>query len=246
MIERLLRSPILLAIAFLFAGLVGAAVYASVRPAAGGADRAGVEATVRDYILANPEIIPQAMERLRDRETGKVVQANRAGIVTPFGSAWKGAKTPDVTVVAYMDYACGYCRASLPTLDRLIAADPKVRVVFRELPILSAESRTAAEWSLAAARQGKFAAYHDALFAAGRLTPQSIDAAIARAGLNRAAGQAFARSKAATDELSKNLSMAGQLGMTGTPAWVIGNRVLAGAIPLEQMQAAVTAARAAN
>ncbi|TKD51011.1 DsbA family protein [Sphingomonas baiyangensis] len=246
MIERLTRNPLLLALAFVAAALAGAAVYAATRPAAGGADRGAIEAVVRDYVLANPEIIPEAMERLRAKETGKVVAENRQAIVEPFGSAWKGAADPQVTVVAYMDYACGFCRQSLPMLDQLMATDPGVRVVFRELPILSAESRTAAEWSLAAARQGKFAAFHDALYASGRLTPQAIEAAIARAGIDRSAGAAFTRSQAATEELSRNLSIAGKLGMTGTPAWVVGDRVLSGAVPLAAMQASVRAAREAS
>jgi protein-disulfide isomerase len=191
-------------------------------------------------------MIPEAMQRLRDRETGKVVAGQRAAITAPFGNAWKGAKTPDVTVVAYMDYACGFCRQSLPMLDRLIASDPKVRVVFRELPVLSAESRVAAEWSLAAAEQGRFPAYHDALYAGGQLSQASIDAAIARAGVDRSRGQAFVKTPAAEQEISRNLQTAGQLGMTGTPSWVVGDRVLSGAVTLDAMKDAVAAARAAG
>ncbi|PCD04391.1 disulfide bond formation protein DsbA [Sphingomonas spermidinifaciens] len=237
----MLGRPVVLVLAFLLAGLAGAAVYALVRPAAPG----GVSAdAVRAALLERPEMIPEAMQALRDRETGKTVAANRAGIVTPFGDAWKGSANPDVTVVAYMDYACGYCRQSLPMLDRLIASDPKVRVVFRELPVLSAESRVAAEWSLAAAEQGKFRPFHDTLFAGGQLSQGAVDAAIARAGLDRARGAAFVKTPAAEQEISRNLQTAGQLGMTGTPSWVVGDRVLSGAVTLEAMQDAVKAARA--
>jgi protein-disulfide isomerase len=136
----MLGRPVVLALAFLLAALAGATVYALVRPAASG----GVSAeAVRTAILERPEMIPEAMQALRDREMGKTVAANRAAITTPFGDAWKGSANPDVTVVAYMDYACGYCRQSLPMLEQLVAGDPKVRVVFRELPVLSAESRVA-------------------------------------------------------------------------------------------------------
>lgn len=244
MIERWTRNPLVLVAILLAAALAGAAVYAAARgPVASSTDRAATENVVRDYILANPEIIPEAMQRLRDRETGEVVRASRAAIVDPFGNAWKGSANPDVTVVAYMDYACGYCRASLPMLDRLIASDPGVRVVFRELPILSQESRTAAEWSLAAAHQGKFAAFHDTLYAGGQLNQQSIERAIDRAGVDRAAARRFIATPAVADELSSNLAIAGRLGMTGTPAWVIGDRVLAGAIPLDAIKTAIEAAR---
>ena len=131
------------AIAVAGAILGGLAVWGFDRQG-GGVERAQVEAIVHDYVLAHPEILPEAMEKLRDRESGKTVTANRAAIVTPFGSAWAGNPKGDVTLVEYFDYNCGYCRASLPMIAKLIAADPKVRVVFRELPILSAESRIAA------------------------------------------------------------------------------------------------------
>lgn len=241
MMARMLGRPVVLALAFLLAALVGAAVYAIVRPAASG----GVSAeAVRTAILERPEMIPEAMQALRDRETGKTVAANRAAITTPFGDAWKGSANPDVTVVAYMDYACGYCRQSLPMLERLVASDPKVRVVFRELPVLSAESRVAAEYSLAAAEQGRFKPFHDTLFAVGQLSQAAVDAAIARAGVDRARAAAFVKAPAAEQEISRNLQTAGQLGMTGTPSWVVGDRVLSGAVTLEAMQEAVKAARA--
>lgn len=240
MIGKMLGRPVVLALAFVIAALGGAAVYALLRPAATG----GVSAeAVRTAILERPEMIPEAMQALRDRETGKAVAANRSAIVTPFGDAWKGSANPDVTVVAYMDYACGYCRQSLPMLERLVASDPKVRVVFRELPVLSADSRVAAEWSLAAAEQGRFKPYHDTLYAIGQLNQAAIDTAIARAGVDRARGGAFVRTPAAEQEISRNLQTAGQLGMTGTPSWVVGNRVLSGAVTLEAMKAAIADAR---
>ncbi len=225
------------------AALLGAGAFALLQPLATPASGQH-DAAVRAALLAHPEIIPEAMEALRDRETGKVIAANRAAIVDPFGTAWKGDPAGDVTVVAYMDYACGYCRGSLPILDQLVGSDPDVKVVFRELPILSEASRRAAQWSLAAAEQGKFAAYHDTLFASGALTDAAIDAAIAAAGLDRARGQLVAESDAVQAELQKNLALAGQLGMTGTPAWVIGDRVLSGAQPLQAMATAVEKARA--
>lgn len=204
-------------------------------------ERTQVESIVHDYVLAHPEIIPEAMEKLRDRESGKTVTANRDAILTPFGSAWAGNPKGDVTLVEYFDYNCGYCRASLPMIAKLIAADPKVRVVFRELPILSAESRVAARASLAAAQQGKFATFHDALYAGGPVSDASIAAAAGKAGVDTAQ-PGF--EKTADAEIAKNMETAAKLGMTGTPSWVVGDRVLSGALPLEDLQKAVAAARA--
>lgn len=224
------------------AALLGAGAFALLQPVLAPSAAPG-SASVRNAILADPDIIPDAMEALRTRETGKVIAANRQAVVEPFGNAWKGDPAGDVTLVAYMDYACGYCRASLPILDQLVERDPKLKVVFRELPILSQASRRAAEWSLAAAEQGKFREYHDTLFAGGQLSDATIDAAIAKAGLDRARGKRVARSAEVQGEIQRNLALAGQLGMTGTPAWVIGDHVLSGAQPLQAMQSAVAAAR---
>ncbi len=107
-----------------------------------------------------------------------------SAILKPFGNAWAGNPNGDVTVVEYFDYNCGYCRASLPNVAQLIASDPKVKVVYRELPILAETSAAAAKLSLAAADQGKFTAFHDALYAAGQVTPESMTAAAQKAGVD--------------------------------------------------------------
>lgn len=198
---------------------------------------------VRDYILAHPEILPEAMQRLQAREAGRAVDANRAAIVDPFPGAMAGNPKGDVTVVAFMDYACGYCRASLPALAALVESDPKVRVVYRELPILSPASRTAAEWALAAAMQGKFKPFHDALYAAGRVDDATIAAAARSAGLDLAAARTAAASAAVSAEIERNLRTAGAIGITGTPTWVVGDQVLAGVQTPAGLQAAVAAAR---
>ncbi|PXA94031.1 disulfide bond formation protein DsbA [Nostoc sp. 3335mG] len=206
-------------------------------------DRTATETVVRDYILANPEILPQAMQRLQAKEAGKAVAANRAAIVEPFPGAIAGNPNGDVSVVAYLDYACGFCRASLPAITGLIAGDPNVRIVYRELPILSQGSRTAAEWALAAALQDKFKPFHDALYAAGRVDDATIDAAARAAGLDMTAARAAIASPQIAGEIERNLKTAGALGFSGTPSWVVGDQVLGGAQTLPALQAAVAEAR---
>lgn len=197
------------------------------------------DAAVRGYLLAHPEVIPEAMQRLQDRETGKQVAARRADIVTPVGSAWAGDPRGDVTLVEYFDYNCGYCRASLPLIDQLIAGDPHLRVVYRELPVLSPISHTAALASLAAAHQGRFGAFHRALYALGPVSDATIAAAA------RSAGVTLPAAPAAADEaaIARNLKTAADLGMTGTPSWVVGDRMLSGMLPADTLRAAVEAAR---
>ncbi|WP_440488479.1 DsbA family protein [Sphingomonas sp. SAFR-052] len=209
-------------------------------------DRTATETVVRDYILANPEILPEAMRRLQAKEAGKAVAANRAAIVDPFPGAIAGNPDGDVSVVAYLDYACGFCRASLPAISGLIASDPNVRIVYRELPILSRDSRTAAEWALAAALQDKFKPFHDALYAAGRVDAGSIEAAARTAGLDLNAARAAIASPQIAGEIERNLKTAGVLGFSGTPSWVVGDQVLGGAQTLPALQAAVAEARKAK
>lgn len=206
-------------------------------------DQAATETMVRDYILANPEILPEAMRRLQAKESGKAVAANRSAIVDPFPGAIAGNPNGDVSVVAYLDYACGFCRASLPAITGLIASDPNVRIVYRELPILSPASRTAAEWALAAALQNRFKPFHDALYASGRVDDASIAQAAATAGLDIAAARAAIASPPVVAEIERNLKTAGTLGFTGTPSWVVGDQVLSGAQTLPALQTAVAEAR---
>lgn len=231
-------------------GAVGLlSVQAFAPPRVDGTDRARIESVVRDYILAHPEILPEAMQKLQDRETAvrgsraaMAAAQNRKAIETPFGSAWAGNPAADVTLVEYFDYNCGYCRASLPAVTALLKSDPKIRIVYRDFPILAQSSVDAAKMSLAAAEQGKFQAFHDALYAGGPVTAQSIATAAQRAGLDLARAAAFA--PRAQAEIAANEAMAQKLGLTGTPSWVIGRKVVSSALPLEELQKAVAAARA--
>lgn len=203
------------------------------------ADRTRIERVVREYVLANPDIIPEALQKLQDRETGKAVAARRGAVETPYGNAWIGNPKGDVTLVEFFDYNCGYCRASLPMIEQLVAADRNVRVVFRELPVLAPSSRAAARASLTAAAQGKWKGFHDTLYKLGPVTQQTIATAARQAGVDLA--------KVPDDvdeEIGRNMTSAGRLGMTGTPSWVVGDRVLSGLQSLDRLQAAVAAARA--
>lgn len=203
-----------------------------------GADQARIGRAVREYILANPEVLPEAMQRLRDKETAKLLVGLRGTIETPVGSAWAGNPKGDVTIVEFYDYNCGYCRAILPTLAQLLRDDPNVRIVYREYPVLAESSAAAARASLRAAEQGKFARFHQALYDAGPVTDASIAAAAKSAGVD------LAKPLAATDEINRNLAVGSQLQIAGTPGWVIGDRVLTGALPLDRLKDAVAAARA--
>lgn len=207
------------------------------------AERARIEQIVHDYILAHPEILPEAMERLKDKRMAEAVNTHRKELETPYAGAWEGAKDGDVTVVEFFDYNCGYCRASLADITKLVASDSRVKIVYRELPILSEESTLAARVSLLAAEQGKYAAFHKALFAGGRASKDSILAAATKAGIDRKAAETAITSNRYDPEIEANLKLAQELGASGTPTFVVGGKVLGGAVGYEALKEAVAAAR---
>lgn len=208
------------------------------------ADKAAIEEIVRSYILDHPEILPQAMERLQARENGKQVASAGDALAAPFPGAVLGNPKGTVTLVEFTDYACGYCRASVPEVEALIAANPDLRVVIRELPILSPASADAARWSLAAAEQGKFEAFHKAMFAAGRPAADTIEGAASRAGLDLDRARRTIAEPRIEAELKQNLDFARQLRIDGTPSWVIGEQLMAGAVGQKVLQEAIDAAKA--
>ena len=245
----IVKSPMALAGLLVLSAALGGGVVLGVQAMRGGTaatDKAVIGRVVRDYVLEHPEILPEAMQRLQTRETGKAVTASRGAILEPYVAAWEGNAKGDVTVAVMMDYACGYCRASLSEIARLLAEDPNVRVVYRELPVLSEVSRVAARWGLAAAEQGKFKPFHTALYSGGQLSEASIAAAATSAGLDQAKAQEAVASPRTDAEIARNLDVASKLGVTGTPSWVIGDRVISGMVPYDTLKQAVAAARSRN
>lgn len=207
-----------------------------------GVDRATTERVIHDYLLNNPEILPQAMERLQANQAAVAVNRLRSRIETPFSGAWAGAADGDVVLTIFTDYACTFCRASLADVERLLAEDRRLKVVFRELPILSRDSEPAARLALAAARRGRYMAMHRALFVAR--TPDAAARTAAADSLGIATGSAVTGAAQITQELEGNIALARELGFDGTPSWVVGDRMLTGAVGYEQLKAAVAAARA--
>jgi protein-disulfide isomerase len=194
---------------------------------------------VRAGLLADPRILPDTVDALRDAQYAPVLAANRAAIETPFGSSWKGAAKPEVTLVEFFDYACPYCKASNPVIDRMLQEDKGLRVVYRELPILGPDSLAAARLSLEASKAGRFARFHDTLWAAGRPSPDTNAQAAAAAGI----APQPAPDPAIETELNSNMKLAGQLGATGTPVFVIGDRVMNGAVGYDMLKDAIAKAR---
>lgn len=194
---------------------------------------------VRQGLLADPKILSDTVDALRDAQYEPVLAANRAALETPFASSWKGAANPQVTLVEFFDYACPYCKASNPSVDRLLAEDKGLRVVYRELPILGPDSVTSARLSLEASRLGHFSQFHDSLWAIGRPSPDTNAKAAGAAGIDPNPKP----DPAIEAELVRNMKLAGELGATGTPLFVVGDKVMNGAVGYDMLKDAIEKAR---
>ena len=197
---------------------------------------------VRAGILADPQVLVDGSDALRDQQYVPVLAQHRAALETPFASSWKGASKPDVVLVEFYDYACPYCKTSNPHVDRLVKEDAKLRVVYRELPILGAPSVEAARMSLTASKAGRFAQFNAAMWNAGRPSAPTIAAAAQATGMT--GGPATTPDIEA--ELRKNFELASALGATGTPLFVVGDRVLNSAVGYDALKKAVAHARASR
>lgn len=203
---------------------------------AGGAGDAALGDKVRTYILTHPEVLTEAAERAR-------IQPYRKAIETPFASAWAGNPKADVTLVMFTDYNCPFCRVTAPAIEQLLASDPRLKVVWREMPVLGPQSDSAAAAALAAALAGRYLPFHHALFAGGRPDEVGIAAAAKAAGLAPEGVAAGAKSPEVQAQIVANLSLARQIGIQATPFFVIGNRTFEGAIGYDGLAAAVAEAR---
>lgn len=207
-------------------------------------ERTAIEAVVREYILNHPEILPEAIQRLQERGSAGQLAEVRDQVERPFPGAVLGNPDGKVTLVEFVDFACGYCRQSVADIEALTRANPDLKVVIREFPILSPASADAAKMALAAARQGRYRQFHQAMFSGERPSEQSIAAAASKAGLNVPEARRVAVSPEIEAELRRNRELAARLQINGTPAWVIGDRLIEGAVGQAELEKAISEARA--
>ena len=225
------RNPnLLLSLSGLLLLLAGAAAGWAFERSRGGGDQTEFEARVRGYLLSHPEVLAEAADAYRKQNESKQVAKVTDKLELAFPGAVLGNPQGKLVLVEFTDFACTYCRASVADVEAMIAANPDLKVVIRELPIIAPTSPDAARWGLAAAQQGKYPAFHKAMFAAGRTDMDSIKAAARSAGLDLEQARAFAASPAVTAEIASNLDLARSLGINGTPSWVAGEQLATGAL----------------
>ena len=196
----------------------------------------------REYLLAHPEVLPEAMDVLQQRDMVAKIEPLRDELEAAFPGAVMGNPQGTVTLVEFTDYACSFCRQSLADVEALIAANPQLRVVMREYPILSEGSADAARMALAAAAQGRYLAFHNAMFAADGPSPENIAAAARSAGMDLERAHAAIARGDYEGQLQNNVFLAQSMGFSGTPSWIVGNRVLNGAVGREAIAEAIAEA----
>lgn len=205
---------------------------------------------IRAYLLEHPEVVREALEELQRRDALAAAATARDNLARHRDALFEDPRSPvlgnpggDVTVVEFFDYHCGYCRRSAPAVAALLASDPGVRVVMKEFPILGPESVLAAKSALAAARQDRYRAFHDALFQAEALDASAIDAIAAALDLDMARFHADREDPAIGALLDGNAAVAAALGIQGTPAFIVGDQLVPSAIDADTLAALVQAVR---
>lgn len=209
-------------------------------------DRDALRDAVRDILIENPDIVIEAIEAYQEQEevarqaqvTTRIAEL-RAELAAGATMPSVGAVDAPVTVIEFYDYECGFCKRAFADVLRL-ADSPDVRVVFVEFPILSDTSTAASKAALAAHEQGRFLAYHTALMEfPGRKTEEVLVDTAQRLDLDMARWEADRASPEIEAQIEANRGLATDLQLTGTPAFVIGDRIVPGAVGYDQLRGIV-------
>jgi len=218
-------------------------------PATPADDDAAFGEKVHAWLLAHPEVLVEMTEALEARSAARKQSAVKSRAARLFHDPRDPAVGPakaKVVIALFQDYQCGHCKAeAMPEVVKLVKANPDLRVVFKELPIFGAKSEAAARAAIAAARQGKYFPVFQALMADGKLDAAAIDAALKANGVDLGRAHADAADKATTALLDDNRTLAGEVGADGTPAFIIGDKVVIGA-DIEEIEKAIDAVRKAK
>lgn len=241
MTDRSISSRLLLPAALVLGGaLLGFGGSAAWQASLG---RGATEKLVHNYLLEHPEVLPEAIDRLQSKQLLARIDPLRPALESPYPGAVLGNPNGTVTLVEFTDYACPYCRASIADVKELLAANHDLKVVVREEPVLSAGSVDAARMALAAADQGRYPAFHDAMFAKDGPSAEAIEAAAREAGLDLAKARADIAAGRYDSELTNNTRMGQTIGFTGTPSWIVGSKAFSGAVGKQALAEAIAAAR---
>ncbi len=217
-------------------------------------EREALRTEIRAYLLEYPEVLMEAINILEARRKvdsqqadAALIAANSEQLYNDPNSWVSGNPDGDVTLVEFADYRCGFCKKAHPEVRELLKRDPNIRLVVKEFPILGPDSVAAARMALAALDldPANFEALNDALMRFdGQLTESTAYQIASSVGYDIATLKERAASAEIEARIGDNYALARSLGLQGTPSFILGNQIIRGYVPINQMQAAVAEARA--
>ena len=210
-----------------------------------------IEKIVHDYLIEHPEVIKEAIQALQAKEEQskadsqtQAVLENKEALYNDPGTPVAGNPMGDVTVVEFFDYHCPYCKAVSGPLDQLLKEDKGVRLVLKEFPILGPDSVLASHAALASVSQGKYWAFHQALMQhRGKFDMDVIKTIATKVGIDPAKLAADMGKQQIEPLIAANHKLAKALDVGATPTFVIGDKVIEGAVPLDELKKAIQDAR---
>lgn len=240
MLMRLLRQAAAIAL------LIGGTLQPAAAAEFDAAEKSEIESIVRDYLLKNPGLLLEVMEKLEEEQkqaarnkASEAIVANRTELFESDGDYVFNAKGT-VPIVEFFDYQCGYCKRMLPTVVRLLDENPEVRFIFKEFPILGPASLVASKAALAARRQGKYLDFHNALMALRRpLSEDAVYDTAAQVGLDVEKLKSDMASPEIQAVIERNRQLGQDMGIRGTPSLVVGDALVPGAIEYGSLAALV-------
>jgi protein-disulfide isomerase len=228
---------------------LGASAFAGDKAATTTLTKAEIEKIVHDYILENGNVLLDSVNNFQRRSTqeksAEGIKSNHEALFKSDTSPAMGNPKGDITLVEFFDYNCGYCKRVLPTVQKLIDEDKNIRVVFKEVPSLGPTSETAARWALAAHTQGKYFDFHTRMMEhSGQIDTDVLRGIAKDSGLDVDKAAKDADSTDVTVQIEKNRALGADIGVTGTPAFLINEEFVPGAVPSEQLKADIARIRA--
>ncbi|MDR7039130.1 protein-disulfide isomerase [Methylobacterium sp. BE186] len=251
----MLRLPSISALALTLAlGALPAAAQTAETSPFTDAQRSAIEAIIKDYLVKNPDVLQEAIAEgeKRQLETQRLAQAaalkeSREALLNGPHDVVAGNPNGDVTLVEFFDYNCGYCRKALGDVQALIKSDPKLRVVIKDFPVLGAESLEASQMAVAAKQQIKgeklFEFHQKLLESKGRVNGARALQVAKDMGLDTAKLQKDAQGPEVKAALSENRGLGDKLGLSGTPAFIIGDEIIPGAVGADPIRKTISDVR---
>lgn len=213
--------------------------------------KAEVEQIIHDYFLAHPEFMVEVLRaaeaKMKDdkaEDAKGLIAAKQNELLHDASAPIAGNPDGDVTIVEFFDYRCPYCKQVEPSLETLIKEDGKIRVVYKEFPVLGPASVYASRIALAARKQGKYAAFHDAMMAKkGQITEDIVLAVAKAAGLDMDRIKVDMNAPEVNEIIARNKALASTLEIGGTPTFIIGDKLMPGAGDIDELRKMVESAR---